>query len=81
MTPEATNAFLKACEEPLPNRIIIATTSNKGKILETILSRAIAISFSSLSDQEMEEYIKQKGIELNSLEVKELLIKMAMGKP
>lgn len=81
MTPEATNAFLKTCEEPLSNRVIIATTSNKGKILETILSRAISISFSSLSDQEMEEYIKEKGIELDSLEVKELLIKMAMWKP
>jgi len=81
MTREATNAFLKACEEPLPNRIIIATTSNKSKILDTIISRAIAIPFSKLSDDEMNQYIKQNNIDINSSEVKELIIKMAMGKP
>lgn len=81
MTWWATNAFLKACEEPLPNRVIIATTSNKSKILETILSRAISISFSPLSNQEMEQYIKEKNITITSPEVKELLIMMAMGKP
>ncbi|HCY20681.1 TPA: hypothetical protein DIC40_02285 [Patescibacteria group bacterium] len=81
MTSEATNAFLKACEEPLPNRVIIATTSNKSKILETILSRAISIPFSPLSEQEMEQYIKEKNIQIHSPEVKELLIMMAMGKP
>ncbi len=81
MTPEATNAFLKACEEPLPNRVIIATTSNKSKILETIISRAISISFSPLSDQEMQQYIEEKGIILDSSDVKDLLIKIAMWKP
>jgi len=43
----AINAFLKTCEEPLPNRIIISTTSNKSQILETIISRSITISFDS----------------------------------
>lgn len=81
MTPEATNAFLKACEEPLPKRVIIATTSNKGKILDTILSRAISLSFAPLSDQEMTEYIEQKGIKINASEVKELLLMIAMGRP
>ena len=81
MTREATNAFLKACEEPLAKRIIIATTSNKAKILETILSRAIAIACSPLSNQEMDLYIQEKNIHIHSPEVKELLIMMAMGKP
>lgn len=40
----AINAFLKTCEEPLPNRIIIATTANKSQILETVMSRAITIN-------------------------------------
>ena len=39
----AINAFLKTCEEPLPNRIIIATTANKSQILDTVISRAIVI--------------------------------------
>jgi len=41
----AINAFLKNCEEPLPNRIILATTANKSQILDTIISRSITIPF------------------------------------
>lgn len=37
------NALLKSLEEPLPNRIIIASTTNKDSILPTILSRALLI--------------------------------------
>jgi DNA polymerase III delta prime subunit len=47
MSISAINAFLKTCEEPLPNRIILATTANKSQILETIISRSITISFDS----------------------------------
>lgn len=39
----ATNALLKSLEEPLPHRIIIASTKNKDLILPTILSRALLI--------------------------------------
>jgi DNA polymerase III gamma/tau subunit len=45
MSISAINAFLKTCEEPLPNRIILATTANKSQVLDTILSRSIMISF------------------------------------
>lgn len=45
MTIWAINAFLKTCEEPLKNRIIIATTKNKSQIIDTVLSRAILINF------------------------------------
>lgn len=47
MTTEASNAFLKTCEEPLPNRIIIATTANPSQLMATIISRALIISFST----------------------------------
>lgn len=47
MTISAINAFLKTCEEPLPNRIIIATTKNKSQLLDTILSRSIIINIPS----------------------------------
>ena len=39
----AANALLKSFEEPLPNRIIIASTTNKDSLLPTILSRALLI--------------------------------------
>lgn len=37
------NALLKTCEEPLPQRLIIASTTNKDMILPTLLSRALLI--------------------------------------
>lgn len=40
MTLQAANAFLKTIEEPLPGRLIIATTSQKDQLLDTIRSRA-----------------------------------------
>ena len=43
----AINAFLKTCEEPLPNRIIIATTANESQIIDTVISRSISINFST----------------------------------
>ena len=39
----AANALLKSFEEPLPHRIIIASTTNKDTLLPTILSRALLI--------------------------------------
>ncbi len=39
----AANALLKSFEEPLPNRIIIASTTNKDSLLPTIVSRALLI--------------------------------------
>ena len=39
----AANALLKSLEEPLPHRLIIASTTNKDTILPTILSRALLI--------------------------------------
>jgi replication-associated recombination protein RarA len=38
------NALLKICEEPLPHRLILATTSQKEWLLTTILSRALVFS-------------------------------------
>ena len=79
MTNEAANAFLKTCEEPLAKRIIIATTGNKSKVLETIQSRAIHIPFSSLTDQEMRKiYLPEIQSEK---EFYDMLLAMAMGRP
>ncbi len=81
MTLSATNAFLKASEELLPQRLILATTSNKSQVLDTILSRAVSIPFFPLSEQEMLTYIEQQSFVISSPEVKDLLLQMAMWRP
>lgn len=81
MTTEAANAFLKTCEEPLPKRLIIATTSNPTQLLETIRSRALMIKFNQLSDSELSQWMDGNNIFTNNKELKQLVINMAMGKP
>lgn len=81
MIPEAANAFLKSCEEPLPKRLIIATTSNVGQLLETIRSRALMIKFNQLSDTELSQRMEDNTMFSNNPELKKLVINMAMGKP
>jgi DNA polymerase III delta prime subunit len=81
MIGEASNAFLKTCEEPLPKRLIITTTSNPTQLLETILSRALMIKFNELSDNELSQRMSDKNIFTENKELKQLVINMAMGKP
>ena len=81
MIGEAANAFLKTCEEPLPKRLIIATTSNANQLLETILSRAITIKFHEISNQELSQRMDNNNMFSNNTEIKQLIINMAMGKP
>ncbi|MFA7298818.1 MAG: AAA family ATPase [Candidatus Absconditabacterales bacterium] len=81
MIPEAANAFLKTCEEPLPKRLIIATTSNFTQLIDTILSRALVIKFNELSDDELSQRLESKNMFNDNKELKQLVINMAMGKP
>ncbi len=81
MISEASNAFLKTCEEPLPKRLIIATTSNATQLLETILSRALTIKFNGLSDKELSDRMESNKMFTDNNELKQLVINMAMGKP
>jgi len=81
MITDASNAFLKTCEEPLPKRLIIATTSNPTQLLETILSRALTIKFNALSDTELLVWMNQNSMFTDNDELKHLVMNMAMGKP
>lgn len=81
MIPEAANAFLKTCEEPLPKRLIIATTSNLNQLLETTLSRALLIKFNQLSDRALSQRMESNAMFSDNPELKQLVINMAMGKP
>ena len=58
MTISSANAFLKIFEEPLENRIIIATTTNVKKILDTIVSRAFVVKFDIPKLSETKKYIQ-----------------------
>ena len=81
MSNSAMNAFLKTSEEPLPNRFIIATLPHTSQIIDTILSRCIAIHFDPLSEREMQEFAAAHHIASGDKELREILIAMAMGKP
>lgn len=81
MTIGAINAFLKSCEEPLIWRIIIASTSNQSKIIDTVLSRAITIKVWGLSYTQLLEYCAENKFFQWDEELKELVCKMSMGIP
>ena len=80
MNKSAINAFLKTCEESLPDRIIIATTSNKSRILDTIISRAILIPFFEYSYEELVKYCDEKWYFTWDDELKNLVCLMSQGK-
>ncbi len=81
MTNAAMNAFLKTCEEPLPNRFLFATAEHESWILPTILSRAMLIRFTPLFDAQMQEYLNQELANRIDPSRHKLLITLAMGKP
>ena len=45
LNPQAANAFLKTLEEPPPKSILILLTTEPQRILETVLSRCLRLSF------------------------------------
>ena len=57
MNLSATNAFLKAAEEPLPGRLIIATTAHQSTLLDTIVSRAFIVRFDLVSDNQIHQLL------------------------
>lgn len=62
MTKEAQNSLLKTLEEPPEYIVIILITSNIDMILSTIKSRCTKIVFDRLTNQEINDILKEKGI-------------------
>ncbi|HLF19367.1 MAG TPA: hypothetical protein VI704_01125, partial [Bacteroidota bacterium] len=61
---EASNSLLKTLEEPPENTILILTTSQKNKLLPTIISRCQLVQFDLLEESEIREaLIKKEGVE------------------
>lgn len=81
MTIWAINAFLKTCEEPLQNRIIIATTSSNSQLLDTINSRAIVISFYPYSQTKIKEYAQENNMFTNYPDIQDFACFMSMWSP
>lgn len=59
MSIESSNSLLKTLEEPKSNTTIILTTTNLNRILPTIKSRCQIIKCKSLSEKEIESYLRQ----------------------
>lgn len=59
MNDNAQNALLKVLEEPPIYAVIILISSNKEKIIKTILSRVTEIPFEALSNEELKQIIKE----------------------
>ncbi len=70
LSQSAFNAFLKTLEEPPPHAIFILATTEKHKIIPTILSRCQIFDFKRIEIKDMEAHLstiaKEEGIEAES---------------
>jgi DNA polymerase-3 subunit delta' len=62
MNSEAANSILKVLEEPPPFTHIILITTNPDLILDTIKSRCRTLSFSPISQLDIEKALRDKGL-------------------
>jgi DNA polymerase III subunit delta' len=73
MADEAQNALLKSLEEPPEDLVFFLITSNKERLLPTILSRCWQVKFNPLSDEQI------KDILVKYFEIEEKKAKMLAG--
>lgn len=70
MTPEAQNALLKTLEEPPEYAVIILVCRDKGKLLETLLSRTAVYELKPAANEEVISFlIEQLGAEKEEAEI------------
>lgn len=62
MSVSAANSLLKFLEEPMKNTYALLLTENKQMLLPTIRSRAVVLSFKSLSQEELIEQYCEAGV-------------------
>lgn len=77
MTEEASNAFLKTLEEP-SSAIIFLMANSRLSVPQTIASRCQSVFFSTLNENEMTEFLKDRKLSKEQLE---FLIKASGGRP
>lgn len=79
MSISAANALLKTFEEPLPGRIIVATTTHKERLLDTILSRAWVVDMQPLSDEDVLHRLQAQNTALTP-EMQAFILAFSMGR-
>ncbi len=77
MTSEASNALLKALEEPTSSTILVLVSSKPTLLPQTIRSRAQEVKFGILNEEEMSEELAKSKL---STEDKEFILKISMGR-
>jgi DNA polymerase-3 subunit delta' len=73
---QAANSLLKTLEEPPEHLILIMTAENAYDLLPTIRSRSVPFQFAPLSHEEMQEFVRARG-----LDRPERRIALAAGSP
>ena len=69
MNPQAGNSLLKLLEEPPADTILILIAVNTFSLLPTIVSRCQQLRFKPIPDQTLTEYLKQKGISPEQVDI------------
>jgi DNA polymerase-3 subunit delta' len=60
---QAANSLLKTLEEPPDHLILILTAENAYDLLPTIRSRAVPFHFAPLGSEELERFVKSRGLD------------------
>ena len=60
MNPEASNSILKTLEEPTDKTLLVLTTSEKDRLLPTIVSRCQLVQFSPLREEEIAAALQER---------------------
>lgn len=82
MNDSAANAFLKTLEEVPPDTYFILTTSSRERLLQTILSRCLALHLLPLADNEVrDETLRLLGEDADEDTVSDDIVGLAVGSP
>lgn len=78
---QAANALLKLLEEPLPDTVLILTSSEPGALLPTIRSRVVSVRVAPLQPGEMTEWRALDGVQARTGAITAAALDRAAGAP
>ncbi|MHB1926248.1 MAG: hypothetical protein ACYCRD_03160 [Leptospirillum sp.] len=81
LTENAANSLLKTLEDPPEKTVLILVTHLPQSLLPTIRSRALSISFSTRSREEMEKILDESGEGSLSREERDMILLLSRGAP